>query len=202
MKELNMLGNPCPIPVLTAKKELAQADCPGVLVTVDNFVAIQNLEKMAKGLGYDYSYQDLGQGDFQATITKNGAVPAPEVATAPPPEIPVPTGGATVFITQDQLGLGSEDLGKMLLKGFIFSLTQLDTPPKALLFLNGGVHLTCQGSNVVPDLKTLASQGCKILVCGTCLNYYQKTEALEVGEIGDMYAIVQELSQAHPLITV
>lgn len=100
------------------------------------------------------------------------------------------------------MGRGSEELGKILIKGFIFSLTQLPTPPKAVLFLNSGIDLVCEGSNVISDLETLVSQGCEVIACGTCLNFYQKTDLLAVGEIGDMYNIASHLAVGAPLISL
>ena len=56
MKTIDVLGQPCPIPVIKAKKALGQGDVEAVTVKVDNIVAVQNLEKMARGYGYDFSY--------------------------------------------------------------------------------------------------------------------------------------------------
>lgn len=199
MKKLDMRGNPCPIPVITAKKELTLPTCEGVVVVVDNFVAIQNLEKMAKGYGFPFSHQSHEDGTYSASIVKSGEIPVLEEVAVPSP---VAVGGATVLIGSNQMGRGSEELGKILIKGFIFSLTQLPTPPKAVLFLNSGIDLVCEGSNVISDLETLVSQGCEVIACGTCLNFYQKTDLLAVGEIGDMYNIASHLAVGAPLISL
>ena len=54
MNLLDMTGKPCPIPVVQAKKLLAQPDVTGVTVLVDNNIAVQNLEKMAIVLQYTF----------------------------------------------------------------------------------------------------------------------------------------------------
>ena len=73
-----------------------------------------------------------------------------------------------VVIANDKMGEGSEELGKTLLKAFTFALTQQDNLPKTILFYNGGASLTCEGSPMLEDLKTLEAEGVEILTCGTC----------------------------------
>jgi selenium metabolism protein YedF len=208
MKTLDMRGQPCPIPVVNAKKALAEQNAAGVKVVVDNIVAVQNLEKMAKGTGCDFSYTEDGQSTWTVTITRNGA--GSEAFIEPPKDEPAPqktlgaapAGGLVVLVPSDCMGRGSEELGKMLIKGFIFSLTQLDPMPQAVIFLNGGARLTTKGANTVPDLKTLEDRGVKIFTCGTCANYYKLTESLAVGSIVDMLRIVQELASASKVISI
>jgi selenium metabolism protein YedF len=217
MKTVDMIGQPCPIPVVKAKEALAEKDARGVVVLVDNFVAVQNLEKMAKGTGCDFSYAEAG-GFYRVTIVKgagasndvssvdgasnDGASTAEPSAEALAPDTARSGTGPVVLITSDSMGRGSEELGRLLIKGFIFSLTQLKPLPEAVLFLNGGARLTTEGANTVPDLKVLEEKGVGIYTCGTCANYYQLTEALVVGSIVDMMTIVRYLAGAATVITI
>ena len=98
-----------------------------------------------------------------------------------------------VVIASDQMGEGAEELGKTLLKAFVFSLTQQDKLPKTILFYNGGAHLTCEGSPMLEDLKALEAEGVEILTCGTCLNFYGLTEKLAVGGVTNMYVIAEKM---------
>ncbi len=93
------------------------------------------------------------------------------------------------------MGDGSEELGKILIKGFIYALTELSPPPKALLFVNGGVMLAQNGANTVQDLKTLEAGGTEIIICGTCVNYFNIKDDLAVGTIGDMYTIAGKMDE-------
>jgi selenium metabolism protein YedF len=202
MKTLDMRGNPCPIPVVNAQKALAEQGSDGVVVLVDNFVAVQNLEKMAKGTGCGFSYDDEGASIYKVTIVKD-----PNKAFFEPSEAPTTAAGGgkkgpVVLITADSMGRGAEDLGKLLIKGFIFSLTQLNPLPEAVIFLNGGAHLTTEGANTVPDLKALEEKGTGIYTCGTCANYYKLTERLAVGSIVDMMKITNTLAKASGVITL
>jgi len=209
MKTLDMRGQPCPVPVVNARKALAEDGAKGVAVLVDNFVAVQNLEKMALGTGRAFSYdKDGADGQTYRVSIVNGAdSPAasdPGDGTKRPVEAREAdaTRGPVVLITADGMGRGAEDLGRLLIKGFIFSLTQLDPAPEAVVFLNGGALLTAKGSNTVPDLITLAENGSKILTCGTCANYYKTAETLAVGDIVDMMAITNLLANAAGAITI
>ena len=101
-----------------------------------------------------------------------------------------------VAISSDKMGIGADDLGKSLLKAFVFALTQQDQLPKTVLFYNGGASLTCEGSPMLDDLKALEAQGVEIMTCGTCLNFYGLTEKLAVGSVTNMYTIVEKLTQA------
>jgi selenium metabolism protein YedF len=188
------------MPVVNAKKALAAQGAQGVAVIVDNFVAVQNLEKMAKGSGWAFAYRKDGESQYTVTIAKD-----PNQAL----EEAQPSGGAgaggkgpVVLITSDSMGRPSEELGRLLIKGFIFSLTQLIPLPEAVIFLNGGAHLTTEGANTVSDLAALEEKGVEIFTCGTCANYYKLTDALAVGSITDMMSIASRLANASAVIAL
>ena len=105
----------------------------------------------------------------------------------------VPITDTVVAISAAVMGDGSEELGKTLLKAFVFSLTQQDKLPKTILFYNGGASLTCEGSPMLDDLKALEAQGVEIMTCGTCLNFYGLTEKLAVGGVTNMYVIAEKM---------
>lgn len=210
MVVLDMLGKPCPIPVVQAKKELAKQEVTQVQVIVDNIVAVQNLEKMANGLGYTFLQEELQNKTFSVVLgkTQNGesfTQPATQqteiLDCAIMPAYPQNEGTVLLF-TKDYFGEGSRELGQILIKGFIFSLGEWEQPPSALVFLNGGVNLLKNGSNVVEDLSSLAEKGVKILGCGTCLNYYQLSDQIAIGEVVDMFAISTVLKDSSKVITI
>ncbi len=202
MKTLDMLGQPCPIPVIQAKKVLADASQNGVVVIVDNMVAVQNLQKMAKGMGYGFSQLQQSDQNYTVQITGEGyAGDVMEYVEKPPKDIGKER-GITVLISADHMGRGSEELGKILMKGFVFSLTELSPVPEAVLFINSGIYLTVESANTLEDLKTLEEKGTKIRSCGTCLNYYNQTEKLAVGEVIDMFGITGMLAEAEKVVTL
>ena len=94
----------------------------------------------------------------------------------------------------------NDELGKVLIKGFIFAVTQLDKLPKTMLFYNGGATLTTEGSDSLEDLKSLEAQGVEIMTCGTCLDYYGLKDKLAVGSVTNMYSIVETQAKATKII--
>jgi selenium metabolism protein YedF len=204
MITLNMIGKPCPIPVVEAKKALLQGQ--DVMVLVDNAIAVQNLEKMAAGLGHGFSYEQKGEAEYTVAImVKNsGAQPASCQVMAPAAEaVPGNTSSGHVFlITGDQIGISDEEPGKKLMQTFLYSLAQLPKAPEIILLINAGVKLAAQGSEVLDNLKTLAEHGADIRSCGQCLTYYGLTEKLAVGKITNMMEIVEFLTSSRRTVTI
>ena len=98
------------------------------------------------------------------------------------------------------MGEGNDELGKVLIKGFIYALTQLERLPKTVIFYNGGATVPVEGSASLEDLKNLEAQGVEIITCGTCLDYYNLKEKLAVGSVTNMYTIVEKMSNASCII--
>ena len=103
-------------------------------------------------------------------------------------------------LSTDKMGEGDESLGKTLMKGFIYALTQQETLPKTILLYNRGAFLSTEGSASLEDLTLLQEEGVEILTCGTCLNHYGLAEKLKVGEVTNMYDIVERMTGASKLI--
>ena len=203
MKTIDALSKPCPIPVIEAKKALENQETDSVLVKVDNIVAVQNLEKMANGYGYGYTYTEKAKDSFEVVISKNGkAFPQQETEENTQPQKSKPTGALTVVVGSDRMGSGAEELGKILIKGFIYSLTELPIPPKHVIFLNSGAFLSSTGANTIDDLKKLEEKGTEIITCGTCINYYELQDKLAIGSIVNMYEIVERLTASDNIFNI
>jgi selenium metabolism protein YedF len=195
METINVLGKPCPIPVIEAKKALRKAaEGEQVKVLVDNEISAQNVSKMAAGMSLPCSLEKQADGNILVSIT---AMAQTQIESASGS-----TGALVVAIGKNTMGTGNDDLGAVLMKGFIYSLTELDTPPETVLFFNSGVKLTTEGSNAIADLKKLEAKGTVIASCGTCLDFYQLKEKLAVGSVTNMYAIVAAMSGAGRLINL
>lgn len=204
MKIMNLMGKPCPIPVIETKKALAEG-LDGVLVKVDTIVAVQNLEKMAKNHGYDFSYVESAKDSYEVTIGtggKNAPVLNNGDSEAGAAECGQLSGKLVVVIGRDTMGEGAEELGKILIKGFIYSLTELAVPPEYVIFLNSGAYLTSEGTNTIEDLKKLEEKGTGIFTCGTCANYYGLQDKLAIGAITDMYGITEKMASASNVINI
>ena len=98
-----------------------------------------------------------------------------------------------VFIVTDKIGRGNDELGAVLMKNFLYSLARNVEAPKAVMFMNEGVRLACNGSASLDDLKLLAENGVAVKACGTCLDFLGLKDELAVGEVGAMPASVEAL---------
>ena len=98
-----------------------------------------------------------------------------------------------VFIVTDRIGRGNDELGTVLMKNFLYSLARNEEKPKAIVFMNEGVRLACNGSASLDDLKLLAEDGVAVKACGACLDFLGLTDELAVGEVGTMPASVEAL---------
>ena len=198
MITVNAMGDNCPIPVIKTKKAIAALTGPETIeVLVDNEIAVQNVTKMASGSGGKVTSEKLGDAEFKVTIEMEGAPAADEAEAVCVPDA---RDNTVVVVSSDRMGSGNDELGKVLIKGFIFAVTQLDTLPKTMLFYNGGATLTTEDSDSLEDLKSLEAQGVEIMTCGTCLDYYCVNDKLAVGTVTNMYSIVETMAKAGRIV--
>lgn len=211
MITVNAIGDICPIPVVKTKKALGELNGPGQIeVLVDNETAVKNVTKMARSSGAAAESEQLGEKQYRVLITagetaarqlKSTQSPAGQTQNQPDSAAGCRTcTGTVVAVGSDRMGEGSEELGHILIKSFIFALTQLDDLPDKILFYNGGAKLTVEGSESLEDLKTLEEQGVEIMTCGTCLDYYGIKDRLAIGGVTNMYSIAETLQNAMSVI--
>lgn len=197
--KVNAIGDNCPIPVVKAKKAIdGLKDAAIVEISVDNEIAVQNVTKMVNQKNLESTCEKVGENHYVIKVQCGEVVESEatkEVVTAIAKEEKM-----VVVLSSDKMGEGDEELGKVLIKGFIYAITQLDKYPKAVLLYNSGVKLSSEGSDSIEDLKMLEEHGVEILSCGTCLNFYNLQDKLQVGKVTNMYSIVEELSEATNII--
>ncbi len=206
---LDERGKQCPLPVIEAKKALEKAE-PGsvVEVVVDNEIAVQNLKKLALHKGLDSLSEKVSEREFLVKIwtgVKEKAEQVRENAEQAEKEsmkcaLDCREKGLVLVLASDEMGQGDAVLGRLLMKGFVYAVTQQDKLPETVLLFNGGAKLSCQGSDSLEDLKELEAQGVEILTCGTCLNHYGIAEKLLVGNVTNMYEIVEKMTGAKKIV--
>lgn len=197
MKQINAIGDACPLPVIKTKKALDQMAAGTLEVLVDNEIAVQNIQKYVNSVGGSFQFKQEGeyyaiviekQGDAAEEQAAHAEAPAPVTESAP--------GKTVAVLSSDAMGRGDDELGRLLMKGFVFALTQLGTLPDTVLLYNSGAKLSIQGAVTLNDLKALEQAGTTILTCGTCLGHFGITDQLAVGEVTNMYQIVEEMRSA------
>lgn len=105
-----------------------------------------------------------------------------------------------VVFTDDRMGKGSEELGKLLLRNFLKTIIRDGLLPGKIVCYNQGVRLGVQGSPVLEEMHTLSTKGVELLFCGTCLDYYQLKDSLAVGKISNMGEISKTLFEADSIV--
>lgn len=194
---LDCQGLACPQPVIMTKKALEERPAQ-LTVLVDNAAAKENVAKFAASLGYGVNIEPAG-GVFRLHLLALGTAPAARPTTAEPA---ASAGGPVFLISRSTLGQGDDQLGAILMKSFFVSLQELQPAPRAILLLNGGVQLAVAGSPVLAGLQELSRRGVNVLVCGTCLDYFQLKDKLAVGSVTNMYSILTELTAGGRAITL
>ena len=215
MTEINCFGETCPKPVIRAMKALQEPGCDGsVRVLVDNTVAVENLKRLAASKQGSAEVEEVA-GGWAVTIlgvTPEAAEnPAGEAAALAEAGIacPVPEAApvlakqqVTVFVGSKALGQGAPELGHILIKGLVYAMSQADEPPHRIVFFNDGAALTCEGSELVDDVRELERRGCEVLTCGTCLDFHGLRDKLAVGGVTNLYAISEFVLGPDKVVTL
>lgn len=189
MIKVNAIGQTCPVPIIMTKNALKDIEEGQVEVAVDNKISLENLQKMSKEMGYEYTVAETGD-IFKIVINKIKE----DLEEFGEEE------NTVVVIDSMFMGKGDPELGRILMKGFIYTLSEMDRLPKTIIFYNEGVKLAVESSENFTDLKNLEEHGVEILSCGTCANFYGITEQIKVGSITNMYTIVEKQMYAKRII--
>ena len=162
--EFNAKGMACPLPVIETKKLLEEYEV--VETTVDNLIATQNLAKLAEQMSYDIDTKKISDEEYIVTISGKGIKEVKVINTLDDSYV--------VVINKSIMGHGSEELGKKLMKSFIYTLTEQEILPKKIIFYNGGALLVDKTrSHVLKELQELEENGVEIMCCGACIDYYK-----------------------------
>ena len=196
-KFIDATGKNCPMPVIMAKKEI-DAGVKFFEIEVDNKIAVENLKKLANSQGFTTTIEE-NNGNFKVNFS-NGCEECEEVLAKV--EGKKPLGNWTIFVNKEIIGAGNDELGKSLMKMFIYTISEGEDLPKSILFMNGGVKVPTLNEQAIEHLKVLEDKGIELLVCGACLNFYGLEEKLEVGKISNMYDITNAMKEASKVITI
>lgn len=198
LKEIDARGLACPAPVLQTKAALQEEAWPGIKIVVDNAASQQNVQRFLESQGYQTTLEQSGE-DYLVMgtcLSKPGEQPR----LSPAPDV-----GAKkimVLCATDRMGFGDDELGLKLMISFLRTLREMGSDLWRLVFVNNGVKLTIDGSEVLEDLKDYEKAGLKILVCGTCLIHFDLLDIKQVGETTNMLDIVTAMELADKVISI
>jgi selenium metabolism protein YedF len=202
-KVVDARGLPCPQPVLKTKEAFEQNKGDSLLIILNSAESRDNVERFLKHSGVGVEKIEEKTGDYyihtsvipetiQAASVSDTVVCTPQPAST----------GTVIFINKDRIGHGSDELGTNLIKAFIATIKDLSVQPKTICFMNCGVKLTVRGAESLPYLKEIEEKGVELLVCGTCLGYFNLKEQLGVGRISNMYDISETMLKSSKVITI
>jgi len=199
IKIVNATGLACPQPVVLAKQAIETSE--QVKVIVDNETALENVNRLGTKLGCEVKSESKEGGLFEIMLTRKSGVPLPSENVNTSCDSSAAVSEPFVIVcSEDKMGRGNDELGSLLIRAFFHTIAEQAERPDIIIFYNTGVRLTVQGSEVLEDLKALSNKGVEILVCGTCLNYFNIKEQLDVGIVSNMYDIAGTMSRAGRLV--
>jgi len=198
MKEIDARGLACPAPVLQTKASLQEGSPNAVRVVVDNAASQQNVQRFLESQGFQTTLEQAG-ADYVVTGSCDSI---PSAQTQPAPMSSSDTKKIMVMCATDRIGFGDDALGLKLMVNFLRTLKEMGNELWRLVFVNNGVKLTIEGSDVIEDLKDYEKDGLKILVCGTCLDHFNLLDSKQVGETTNMLDIITAMQLADKVINI
>ncbi|RNC65438.1 MAG: sulfurtransferase-like selenium metabolism protein YedF [Desulfuromonadales bacterium] len=184
----------CPTPVVTTKRALEEARGVAVQIIVDPGAPRENVTRFAESRGFAVTEAEVS-GGFALTITSKGGSVSEKARREK-----AKNGETVMLIASDRLGDGPEELGRLLMKNFIITLLDLDELPDRLFFVNTGVLLATEGSEVLEALDRLGNKGVEVLSCGVCLDFFNRKDKLRAGAVTNMFTIAESLTKAASVI--
>lgn len=194
--DIDARGLTCPQPVIltrTAMKENSEIE-----ILVDNQTALENIRRLAENSGWNFE-DTIADAHYKITITSSG-LPVSDFPVSEKVNNSNKRNTDIIVFSSDKMGRGDDELGSLLLKAFIHTLTTLDRLPSTIIFYNTGVKLTVEGSGVTDDIEVLHEKGVGILICGTCLNYFNISDKVKTGTISNMFDILNTMNNADKII--
>lgn len=190
--KINAKGLACPQPVVLTKNALDEIEEGIVEVMVDNEPASENVSRLARNSGCNVEITKEGKNPIVMIEKKKERL---KEETEEKKTI-------SVFVSANTIGRGDDKLGKILIRAFFPTLLETEPQPNKLIFMNSGVKLTVEGSEVIDPLKKIENEGIEILVCGTCLDFFNLKDKIKVGHISNMFEIVDSLINSNKILTL
>lgn len=196
-EEIDCRGLACPAPVLQTKEAMEKHHPDVIKVVVDNEASKQNVSRFMESQNLEVSVKQEGK-DFHVIGKRKGEIIHEEPAERPETE----QKKIMVMVANDRMGHGDDELGEKLMVSFLKTLREMGDELWRLVFVNNGVKLTIDGSDVLPVIQELEKDGTHILVCGTCLTHFDLLDRKKAGETTNMLDIVTAMQLADKVINI
>ena len=189
VERLDLRGQSCPVPVIETKRLIESREVDEIEIIVDNATSCENVRRFLASAGFSVDSREK-EGDFVVFGTCGG-----KEAKETPAEKKL-----VIFADSDTVGRGSDELGSVLMRSFLYTLKDIQPTPWRIIFMNAGVRLVTEDSPSIEVLRELEIAGAEILACGTCLDYFHLKDKVRAGRISNMYEILSSLAEATNII--
>ncbi|MDD2197588.1 MAG: sulfurtransferase-like selenium metabolism protein YedF [Bacteroidales bacterium] len=196
----------CPLPLIETKKAIKSAKKGTIIkIIIDNDTSLSNLKRYLSDNGIDPKYS-IKEGNhilvFTAANTQQ-SLSKPENHCTYEPKTNANNRIAKDYIVvlkSNTMGKGDDTLGKMLMKGFLSTICELDSLPKEVICFNSAVKLAINETATARNLEKLNELGVKITLCGTCVDFFNLKNSIKIGEISNMYYIATTMLNAEYML--
>jgi selenium metabolism protein YedF len=189
MERIDLRGKTCPIPVIETKRLIDSKPVDEIEVLVDNTTSSENVQRFLTSSGFTIHCKEINDEYLIHGQKGSSVIKSPETGRK-----------VLAFIDGETMGRGSDELGTVLIKSFLFTLNEITPAPWRIIFINAGVKLVSEDSPMLNILKDLEKTGVEIISCGTCIDYYRLKEKIGVGRVSNMFEIVSSLIEASNII--
>lgn len=195
ISELDCRGLACPAPVLKTRDALEEG-AEGVKVRVDNQAASINVKNFLTSQAFEVTIDTDGD-DWIVTGLPGGGC---EIMS--PEEMTAETARILVFMGDDKIGRGDDELGRKLMLSYLETLEEMGPALWRIVLVNDAVKMTVGGTETAPLLQRLVDQGVSLLVCGTCLTFFGLMDQKVVGDTTNMLDVVTSHQLADKVISI
>lgn len=114
----------------------------------------------------------------------------------------IPDSETVILVTRNGMGDADPALQQKLITTYFKLLDENNILPAAICFYTDGVRLAVDGSPVLELLKSLEAKGVRLILCSTCLNFYNLVDQVRVGIVGGMTDIIEAQRRAGKVISI
>lgn len=107
-----------------------------------------------------------------------------------------------VIVKSEVMGIDPPELGAKLIGSYLRKLCQADPKPSTMIFYGTGVRLATEGTPVLDALEILHKSGVDLVLCSTCLGYFQLKSKVQIGRMTDMVEIISIMAKTDHVVTL
>jgi len=200
MKIIDTKGYTCPRPLIMLKEGMTGIQTgEEITVITDNETSLNNLVNYLQDHGAESEISSEGPVFTIRTRKPEGTIeqsdPVVYCSTSQGNEDYV------VCLNSHMMGDGDPELGNILMETFLDHLKLQEKLPTHVVMYNRGVRLAMKGTQTCTSLNELEELGCRIMLCGTCVEYYGIQYDIGVGMISNMVNITETLASTGHVVT-